>query len=193
MVRWKKFYVKAVIEWEPPPWPARTQGTLRAIPNAPKPTAPTFAFRVIVEKESGGGIFSYEECFVYQAGAYRLIGIGTFPFWVWEAGAEPNLDSHGAFLASPRTFPLSIHTTKATYPEEAQRKGIRGCAIVDVLIGADGKVAEMTPFSGDPLLTKALMEAIRDWEFIPASEDGKYVQSRMRMMNEFGVPSCRTS
>jgi TonB family protein len=190
MVRWRYFTLRAAMDDVSPPWSPTNDDHLKAAPNTAKPVFATFAYRLIVYDEKGGGVFSSEECFAHFGGMFRFIGMGEFPFWAWEEGAEPDLDPHGAFLKLPRTILIASHKVEPVYPESARQKGIRGCATAHFVIGADGKMIEAKAVSGSQLLTEALINAVKQWEFVPMSENGKYVQSEMTVIRAFGVDSC---
>jgi TonB family protein len=189
MVRWKYFTLRASMDDVSPPWTPTNDDHLRAAPNTSKPVFATFAYRLFVQSEKSP-IFGSEECFVHFDGMFRFIGIREFPFWAWEEGAEPELDPRGAFLQLPRTILITSHFVKPMYPESARQKGIRGCATIHVLIGADGKVVEVKAVSGDPLLTNAMMEAVKESEYVPMSVNGKYTESQLTMKWTFGVDTC---
>jgi TonB family protein len=58
-------------------------------------------------------------------------------------------------------------------PPLAKAAGIGGTVVVDVVIGATGKVTSVTLISGHPMLAPAFIEAVRKWEYAPFVEDGR--------------------
>ncbi|GEM_PF-4066107 len=55
------------------------------------------------------------------------------------------------------------------YPEEARRRHLQGTVRLELAIGADGSVKEVTVLEGLPAgLTDAAVEAVRHWTFEPA-------------------------
>lgn len=64
------------------------------------------------------------------------------------------------------------------YPPEALEKGIQGKVVVKVSILETGAVESVEPVSGDPILTNAAVEAVKQWKFKPFIRDGKAIKSR---------------
>ena len=61
---------------------------------------------------------------------------------------------------------------KPTYPREAQRAGVQGIVIVELLIGPNGKVRDAHVLRSVPPLDKAALDAVRKWEFTPTMVNG---------------------
>jgi TonB family protein len=63
------------------------------------------------------------------------------------------------------------------YPEEAQAQGIEGTVILRAVIGTDGQILSLSPFNDpDPTLTKAAMDAVREWRYQPTLLNGEPVE-----------------
>jgi TonB family protein len=69
-----------------------------------------------------------------------------------------------------------IHTVTPKYPQEAKRKGIEGKVRLEALIGQDGKVENLKPIEGDPLLTESALAAVKKWRFKPFTIQGRPVE-----------------
>jgi TonB family protein len=66
---------------------------------------------------------------------------------------------------------------KPDYPEEAQAQGIQGTVILRAVIGTDGQILSLSPFNDpDPTLTKAAMDAVREWRYQPTLLNGEPVE-----------------
>lgn len=76
------------------------------------------------------------------------------------------------------------------YPAEAQEKHISGKVIVDIVIGTDGQLSNLTIVeSPDPILSKAaLLTILKMPRWIPGTEDGKPVRVKYRLPINF-LPS----
>lgn len=72
--------------------------------------------------------------------------------------------------------PKLIHGDPPAYPFGAKESGIHGAVELDVLIGRDGSVAEVTVLSGSPLLVPSAVEAVRKWRFQPPLVNGSPVE-----------------
>jgi TonB family protein len=62
------------------------------------------------------------------------------------------------------------------YPEEAIRKHIGGKVAVRLELGRDGRIQEAKAISGDPILSQAFLDAVRQWQFLPTQLDGDPVE-----------------
>jgi TonB family protein len=61
------------------------------------------------------------------------------------------------------------------YPEAARRAGIEGQVTLEVRIGRDGSVEDMTLLSGEPVLGRAAMQAVEQWRYAPLRIGGQPV------------------
>ena len=81
-----------------------------------------------------------------------------------------------------------LHRVEPEYPEEARQKGIEGPVVVDLDIGRDGRVLEAKVVSGPPLLTQAVIDAVKQWVFKPHSVNGELVPMQTRITLTFRLP-----
>nr|AIA11932.1 Gram-negative bacterial tonB protein [uncultured bacterium] len=58
-----------------------------------------------------------------------------------------------------------VHKIDAVYPEEAKRKGVEGNVILEITINEKGEVADARVKSGDELLSKAALDAMKQFRF----------------------------
>ena len=58
-----------------------------------------------------------------------------------------------------------VHKVDAVYPEEAKRKGVEGNVILEITINEKGEVADARVKSGDELLSKAALDAMKQFRF----------------------------
>ncbi len=67
------------------------------------------------------------------------------------------------------TQPVLINKVNPNYPEEARNNKTRGVVVLNVIIDTDGKVDDVKAVeSPDDSLSKAAIDAVRQWEFRPA-------------------------
>jgi periplasmic protein TonB len=71
--------------------------------------------------------------------------------------------------------PRLITKTKPVYPAEAFKKKVEGTVLVEILIGADGRVLRARVLESVPALDAAALEAVRQWAFVPAIKNGRPV------------------
>ena len=63
-----------------------------------------------------------------------------------------------------------------TYPSVARQLNIEGGVELEATINEDGAVDQVSIISGNPVLTKPSVEALKKWKFKPFTENGKAVQ-----------------
>jgi len=59
------------------------------------------------------------------------------------------------------------------YPEEARQKAIQGTVVLNVVLLKDGSVIVQSVAEGDPILSPAAVEAVRQWRFEPTVLNGQ--------------------
>jgi TonB family protein len=74
------------------------------------------------------------------------------------------------------------------YPSAAFAQHVQGPVVLDVEVMENGTVAEVVVRSGDPLLTKAAVDAVRQWRF-QSSGDGRAVDRQTRVTINFTLPA----
>jgi protein TonB len=63
------------------------------------------------------------------------------------------------------------------YPVIARQLKIAGVVEVEALVTETGQVEEVTIVSGNPVLTKPAVDAVKKWRFTPQTQDGKAVRA----------------
>jgi TonB family protein len=111
---------------------------------------------------------SWADSFVLEDGAFRFIGVGAWPFWVWQDGTEGSLPKGGSFS----TPPILISRVSAVYPPDARSRNIEGVVTLRLVIDKEGRVKKADVQSGDALLTQAALDAVRQWRYKPATLAG---------------------
>jgi TonB family protein len=84
------------------------------------------------------------------------------------APTHPEVPAVGGTIAAPRR----IKDVSPVYPAEAFAQCIEGAVIVNILIDETGHVADARSIRYNPLLEKAALDAVRQWEFAPTLVDG---------------------
>jgi TonB family protein len=111
---------------------------------------------------------SWGDTYVHQDGAFRFLGFGGWPFWVWQNGTEGTAPKGGHF----GTPPSLISRVDPVYPLVARAKKIEGVVVLRIRIDKDGRVKKAEVVSGDPLLTQAALDAVRQWRYKTATISG---------------------
>ena len=83
--------------------------------------------------------------------------------------------------------PVQTKRVSPPYPPEAQAAGVQGVVIMEVSIGADGKVTDVRVLRSIPLLDQAAIDAVRQWEYAPTIVDGTPVPILMTVTLNFAL------
>lgn len=94
--------------------------------------------------------------------------------------------STGAEPSSKTERPL-IHRVEPEYPADAKAQHIQGSVVLDVQVLRTGSVGNIGVISGDPLLTQAAVEAVKQWRYQPDNANGADSQSRVTV--KFTLPT----
>ena len=91
---------------------------------------------------------------------------------------------------APPTQVIAVDTPPPEYPLEVACQGLGGKVELFVTIGTEGTVtqAETRQSSGQPALDAAALEAVRDWQFRPATYNGQPVEAGIHVPITFNVP-----
>lgn len=60
-----------------------------------------------------------------------------------------------------------IKRVNPKYPKQARKKHIEGTVVMKATITKSGDIGNLELVSGDPLLAKAAMEAVKEWKYRP--------------------------
>ncbi|HEV2198556.1 MAG TPA: energy transducer TonB [Bryobacteraceae bacterium] len=81
-------------------------------------------------------------------------------------GADMRVGSDDAMKAA-------VQKTQPIYPPIARQMHVAGRVEVEVIIAADGTVADVKVVTGNSLLTPAVVEAVKKWKFTPFTANGE--------------------
>jgi len=77
------------------------------------------------------------------------------------------------------TPPRKVSGPSAEYPERAKRQKLEGSVAISLLVDENGVPRDLTVVeSAGPVLDEAVMNAVKDWRFEPATKDGVRVKIR---------------
>ncbi len=71
--------------------------------------------------------------------------------------------------------PRKIKDVKPVYPAIAQSAGVSGEVVIEATIGSNGRVTDAKVLRSIPLLDKAALDAVRQWEYLPTMLNGSPV------------------
>jgi len=74
---------------------------------------------------------------------------------------------------------------KATYPWEARDKQLQGQVWVKIRVSETGEVESAELISGDPVLAKSAIDAVKKWKFKPFIKNGKPISVSSKLPFNF--------
>jgi periplasmic protein TonB len=83
--------------------------------------------------------------------------------------------------------PKKLKHVAPQYPELARHARVSGVVVLEALVGADGRVAEVTVLRGVPMLDVAAVEAVRQWLYTPTLCNGVPVPVLMTVTLRFNL------
>jgi protein TonB len=96
------------------------------------------------------------------------------------SAADPSLrivESDAKKAATEKTSPV--------YPMVARQLKVTGRVVVEAVVSETGTVVEARPVTGNPILTKPAVDAVKKWKFKPFEEGGKAVAALVSLSFEF--------
>jgi TonB family protein len=83
--------------------------------------------------------------------------------------------------------PEKTKDVRPVYPEIARAIAVQGVVILEVAVGADGKVTGVRVLKSEPFLDAAAVTAVSQWEYAPTLVDGKAVPVVMTVTQNFAL------
>ena len=74
-----------------------------------------------------------------------------------------------------------VKRVQPEYPEEARQKSIQGTVILNVILRKEGSVTVQNVADGDPILSPAAVEAVRQWRYEPSLLNGKPIELQTKI------------
>ena len=93
----------------------------------------------------------------------------------------------------PPTQVAAVDTPPPAYPIELACDDIGGKVVLMLTIGTEGRptASRIVSSSGVPQLDAAAQEAVRDWQFHPATRNGRPVEMDIQVPMTFNPPTMR--
>jgi len=120
------------------------------------------------------------------------------------ADADPNALESVVGSSRARTTQVSLATVKISqgvsqgllikrvdpqYPPNARAMRLQGAVVLDATIDREGKVSNVSVVKGDPVLTRAALDAVRQWRYKPYKLDGQPVEIQTQITINFKLPN----
>ena len=84
---------------------------------------------------------------------------------------------------------LLINRVQPKYPQNALAMRIQGSVQLEATISKEGKITNLKVTSGDPVLSKAATDAVRQWRYRPYYLDGLPVDIQTQITVNFKLPN----
>lgn len=120
------------------------------------------------------------------------------------ATAPPRMEGKSAIAATAESAALPSaaagstakafgNNHKPVYPAYARRHGIEGRVVLNVTVTPDGKAEDVSVAQSSryEVLDEAALEAVRKWRFHPARENGRAIESRLKVPVTFRLREVR--
>ncbi len=83
---------------------------------------------------------------------------------------------------------LLVKRVQPSYPDTARQTGLQGKVVLNVLVGREGNVENVTVISGHPFLLQSALDAVKMWKYRPYLLAGKPVEIETTVTLEFALP-----
>ncbi|HJN45468.1 MAG: hypothetical protein CL477_16275 [Acidobacteria bacterium] len=149
----------------PPSRPAEAQATPIALVD--QTAAPIVAPRAIVA-ETGFDLTKVEGI---EGGVSGGVVAGVVGGVLTSPPPPPALDEP-LVVGGAITRPERTRSVEPVYPRVAQAARVSGVVILEAVIGPDGRVRDVRVLRSAPLLDRAAIAAVRQWEYTPTLLNG---------------------
>jgi protein TonB len=101
---------------------------------------------------------------------------------------EPAVPRLTATISQGVTGGILQHNVQPVYPPEARRVRLEGDVVLEAVVTLEGQVEDLKLISGNPVLARAAMDAVRQWRYTPYLLNGKPVSKETRITISFKAP-----
>ena len=77
------------------------------------------------------------------------------------------------------------HSTAPIYPRVARTAGVEGDVILRVYVSSEGRVSQLKVLAGPPLLARAAVDAVQQWQYAPFTMNGRPTNVVTTLVVEF--------
>lgn len=108
---------------------------------------------------------------------------------------KPQPPQREPFVVKPDGGPISepkkVKDVRPGFPEEALKGGLFGGVVLEAMVDAKGSVSEVKVLNGDPPLTDAAIEAVKQWRYRPSLLNGEATAVILTITVRFDSPERR--
>lgn len=110
-----------------------------------------------------------------------------------QARTRRGLELKVAQTTDGTVLPRVVHSVHPTYPAVARATSMQGVVIMDVTVMSDGKLGAIVVTKSGGVLDAAAMDAVRQWQFLPATRDGKPIMMTVPVTMTFSLAGTGTN
>lgn len=97
----------------------------------------------------------------------------------------PAIPRLGEVISPEVTGGILQHKVLPAYPAEAHRVRLEGDVVLEAMVTEQGQMEDLKLISGNPLLARAAMDAVRKWRYSPYVLNGKPIRRETRITISF--------
>jgi TonB family protein len=142
--------------------------------------SPSLQFSLKPGERGNYGAGDLDGYFVYDRNAFRFIPMGIFMKLPHERPVRIKLNLD--VMASKIILSLPVEI-----PPDAIKKHIPGRVLVQVVLDAGGNIKDLKPLEGNPILSAAVVDSVKQWRFAPTKLDGDPVEVEFEIPYEFQI------
>ena len=83
---------------------------------------------------------------------------------------------------------LLVKRVQPIYPPQALQMRVQGAVVLDATIGKDGSIVSVKQVSGEPILARAAVDAVKQWKYKPYYLNGEPVEITTQVTVNFRLP-----
>lgn len=130
---------------------------------------------------------------VADVAAPGLLGVGSgtnnaVPGLVDVPTAVPHTAPQTLKVSQGVSQGLLVKKVPPVYPAQAQQMKIQGAVQIAATIGKDGNITNLKLLSGDAILGRAAIDAVKQWKYKPYYLDGQAVDIQTQITINFKLP-----
>jgi protein TonB len=93
------------------------------------------------------------------------------------SAAEPKAATQKVSVSSGVAQGMLVHRVAPQYPAQAKQARLQGTVVLQAVIGKDGSVTSVHALRGNPVLTQAAIDAVKQWRYRPYALNGEPVEA----------------
>jgi TonB family protein len=102
-----------------------------------------------------------------------------------QTGGSVSSRIDGGQIAAKVSGGTVLRKVQPVYPAQALAQHLEGSVVLQATVAEDGKVQNVSALRGDPLLARAAVDAVKQWQYDPFREDGKPIQKQTEITIDF--------